>query len=114
MGAGVCQKGCSATNGASRERAHRIPARSGLTGTTGGAKLLLPMQLEGNFTREIIKRRLPNDTPTLSDSRYHTKSSIRILIDDEGVTDAAGIPSGEGSEAKLREAISAVLEQLDE
>src|SRR5438132_1318588 len=27
---------------------------------------------------------------------------------------AAGIPSGEGSEAKLREAISAVLEQLDE
>lgn len=67
-----------------------------LTGTTGGAKLLLPMQLEGNFTREIIKRRLPNDTTTLSSSRYHTKSSIRILIDDEGVTDAAGIPAGQG------------------
>jgi Tfp pilus assembly protein PilX len=67
-----------------------------LTGTTGGAKLLLPMQLEGNFTREIIKRRLPNDAATLSSSRYHNKSSIRVLIDDEGVTDAAGIPSGQG------------------
>jgi len=67
-----------------------------LTGTTGGAKLLLPMQLEGNFTREIIKRRLPNDAATLSSSRFHTKSAIRILLDDEGVTDAAGIPSGQG------------------
>jgi hypothetical protein len=27
---------------------------------------------------------------------------------------AAGIPSGEGSEAKLRDAISAALDQLDE
>ena len=57
------------------------------------------MQLDGNPTREIIKRRLPNDSlppparaSALSDSRYHTKAKIRILIDDEGVTnDAAGL-----------------------
>jgi hypothetical protein len=69
-----------------------------LTGTTGGAPLLLPMQLEGNMTREIIKRVLPSDTQILRDSRYQSKSQIRILIDDEGnsATDAAGIPSGQG------------------
>lgn len=69
-----------------------------LTGTTGGAPLLLPMQLGGNPTREIIKRRLPADVQVLSNSRYHTKAQIRILIDDESPAsaDAAGIPAGKG------------------
>ncbi|MDQ2937810.1 MAG: hypothetical protein M3R67_09910, partial [Acidobacteriota bacterium] len=70
-----------------------------LTRLTGAARLALPMQLDGNPTREIIKRRLPNDSlpspalpSALSDSRYHTKGKIRILIDDEGVTnDVAGL-----------------------
>jgi len=69
-----------------------------LTRTTGGVPLLLPMQLEGNQTREIIKRILPSDAslPLLNASRYHTKSAIRILIDDEGTfgNDSAGIPAG--------------------
>jgi Tfp pilus assembly protein PilX len=69
-----------------------------LTRSTGGAPLLLPMQLEGNMTREIIKRVLPTDTTILSGSRYHSKSQVRILIDDEGnsASDAAGIPAGQG------------------
>lgn len=69
-----------------------------LTRSTGGAPLLLPMQLEGNMTREIIKRILPSDTTILAGSRYHSKSQIRILIDDEGnsANDAAGIPAGQG------------------
>ena len=75
-----------------------------ITRGTGGAPLLLPMQLEGNQTREIIKRRMPNDSPdpttpsALSQSRYHSKSQIRILIDDENPVgaDAAGIPAGQG------------------
>lgn len=69
-----------------------------LTRSTGGAPLLLPMQLEGNMTREIIKRILPSDTPLLNASRYHAKSQIRILIDDEGnsASDAAGIPTSQG------------------
>jgi Tfp pilus assembly protein PilX len=74
-----------------------------LTGSTGAAPLLLPMQLEGNLTREILKRRLPNDNPDpanptiLSNSRYHSKAQIRILLDDEtNTTDAAGIPAGQG------------------
>ena len=70
-----------------------------LTRLTGAARLQLPMQLGGNPTREIIKRRLPNDSlpspalpSPLSESRYHTKAKIRILIDDEGVTnDVAGL-----------------------
>ena len=70
-----------------------------LTRLTGAAELRLPMQLDGNPTREIIKRRLPNDSlstatmpSALSDSRYHSKAKIRILIDDEGVTnDVAGL-----------------------
>ena len=70
-----------------------------LTRLTGASRLELPMQLDGNPTREIIKRRLPNDSlpspalpSALSDSRYHTKAKIRILIDDEGVTnDVAGL-----------------------
>lgn len=67
-----------------------------LTGSTGAAKLLLPMQIEGHLTREIIKRRLPNDSSILSSSRYHTKASLRILLDDENTSDAAGIPAGQG------------------
>ncbi len=70
-----------------------------LTRLTGTSKLRLPMQLDGNPTREIIKRRLASDnlpapaaTSALSDSRYHSKAGIRILIDDELVTnDAAGL-----------------------
>src|ERR1700682_2446524 len=61
-----------------------------LTRSTGVAPLKLPLQLDGNPTREIIKRRTPNDDVTLSDSRYHSKAEIRILLDDEGMTtDAA-------------------------
>jgi hypothetical protein len=68
-----------------------------LTGSTGASKLLLPMQLEGNPTREIIKRQLPTDGSTLSSSRYHSKAAIRILIDDESSSNnAAAIPSGQG------------------
>ncbi len=69
-----------------------------LTRTTGGVPLLLPMQIEGNQVREIIKRMMPNDSTVLSQSRYHQKAEIRILIDDEAPTtaDAAGIASGQG------------------
>ncbi|MGH9883372.1 MAG: hypothetical protein ACRD6N_18200, partial [Pyrinomonadaceae bacterium] len=69
-----------------------------LSSATGIARLLLPLQLDGNQTREIIKRRMPNDDVTLSDSRYHSKAGIRILIDDENPvgTDASGIPSTQG------------------
>jgi len=46
---------------------------------------------------------MPNDTLTLSDSRYHTKASIRILVDDEtpATADAAGIPAGQGVRLSL-------------
>jgi hypothetical protein len=69
-----------------------------LTRSTGGVPLLLPMQLEGNMTREIIKRTLPSDSTILSQARYQYKSQIRILIDDEGqsANDAAGIPTAQG------------------
>ena len=69
-----------------------------LTRSTGGSPLLLPMQLEGNMVREIIKRSLPSDSSILSQSRYHAKSQIRVLIDDEGqsANDAAGIPTNQG------------------
>lgn len=69
-----------------------------LTRTTGGVPLLLPMQIEGNMTRELIKRVLPSDSQILSESRYSSKGQIRILIDDEGLSagDAAGIPTGQG------------------
>jgi Tfp pilus assembly protein PilX len=68
------------------------------TRITGVAPLLLPLQLDGNQTRELIKRRMPNDDVTLSDSRYHSKAEIRILLDDESpsTADASGIPSGQG------------------
>jgi Tfp pilus assembly protein PilX len=69
-----------------------------LSRSTGIAPLLLPLQLDGNATREIIKRRMPNDNITLSESRYHSKAEIRILIDDEAVSagDSSGIPTGKG------------------
>jgi hypothetical protein len=68
------------------------------TRSTGGTALLLPMQLTGNSTREIIKRRTPADPQVVKESRYHSKSQIRILIDDENpaAVDASGIPAGEG------------------
>jgi Tfp pilus assembly protein PilX len=70
-----------------------------LSRTTGIAPLLLPLQLDGNQTREIIKRRMPNDDVTLSDSRFHSKSQIRILLDDEGVVnDASGINAAQNGD----------------
>jgi hypothetical protein len=69
-----------------------VPNRFGgqlLTRTTGASPLKLPLQLDGNPTREIIKRRMPNDSITLSESRYHSKAEIRILIEDEGLTNDA-------------------------
>ncbi len=78
-----------------------VPNRFGgqmLTRETGISPLLLPLQLDGNSTREIIKRGMPNDGITLSSSRYHSKAAIRILIDDENpaTTDRSGIPAGRG------------------
>jgi hypothetical protein len=75
-----------------------------LTRTTGAAPLKLPLQLDNNPTRELIKRMMPNDSAglttasALSDSRYHSKAYIRVLIDDEApaTTDASGIPAGQG------------------
>jgi hypothetical protein len=69
-----------------------------LTRATGATPLLLPMQIEGNMTRELIKRILPSDTQILSQARYHSKAQVRILIDDEGISagDAAGIPVAQG------------------
>ncbi|HEV7396182.1 MAG TPA: PilX N-terminal domain-containing pilus assembly protein [Pyrinomonadaceae bacterium] len=69
-----------------------------LSRSTGIAPLLLPLQLDGNQTREVIKRRMPNDDQTLSESRYHSKAEIRILLDDEtnSAGDSSGIPVGKG------------------
>jgi len=68
------------------------------TRSTGGLPLLLPLQLNGRPTRDILKRKMPGDTQVLSDSRYHTKAQIRILLDDENpsTTDNSGIPAGQG------------------
>ncbi len=67
------------------------------TRTTGGTALLLPMQLTGSSTREIIKRRTPADPQVVRDSRYHSKAQVRILIDEESATtDTSGIPTGQG------------------
>lgn len=66
-----------------------------LTRETGAGPLMLPLQLGGNPTRELIKRAVAGEgalDPVLNQSRYHTKSEIRILIDDEvSAADAAGI-----------------------
>lgn len=71
-----------------------------LTNTTGATQLKLPLQLQGNSPAEIIKRTLPSDTQVLSETRYHNKATVRILIDDEnagnGAANEAGIPSGRG------------------
>lgn len=71
-----------------------------LTGTTGAKQLKLPLQLEGSSVAELIKRSLPSDSEILAGSRYHTKSQIRILIDDltagNGTSNVAGIPAGKG------------------
>jgi hypothetical protein len=71
-----------------------------MTQTTGATSLKLPLELAGHSPAELIKRALPSDDEILSTSRYHSKSSIRILIDDEsagsGATNVAGIPAGKG------------------
>jgi Tfp pilus assembly protein PilX len=69
-----------------------------LTRTTGGSTLRLPIELDGFGARELIKRRMPNDTQTLSDARFHSKSQIRILLEDENpaTADVAGIPANQG------------------
>ena len=68
------------------------------TRTTGATALVLPMQLTGSSTREMIKRRTPSDPQVVRDSRYHSKAQIRILIDDENpaAPDTSGIPAGQG------------------
>jgi hypothetical protein len=72
-----------------------------LTRTTGAKPLLLPFQLGGAPTRELIKRQVPGEATSnsvLSQSRYHTKASIRILLDDESAagSDVSAIPAGRG------------------
>lgn len=71
-----------------------------LTRQTGAERLLLPLQLGGSSPRELIKRSVAGEAlanPVLSQSRYHSKAQIRILIDDEAMAaDAAGIPAGRG------------------
>jgi Tfp pilus assembly protein PilX len=77
-----------------------------LTRLTGVTPLLLPMQLTGNQTREIIKRRMLNDDNILSQSRYHSKAQIRILLDDENpaTADSSGIPAGKGVKLSMANA----------
>lgn len=97
------------TNNASWNATSVIAAQAGvnnqfggnlLTRTTGSKPLLLPLQIGGNSTRELIKRSVAGEAaldPVLNQSRYHTKAEIRILIDDEAMAgDAAGIPAGQG------------------
>jgi len=71
-----------------------------LTRQTGAEPLLLPLQLGGSSPRELIKRSITGEAvfnPVLSQSRYHNRAQIRILIDDEAIAaDAAGIPAGQG------------------
>lgn len=73
-----------------------------LTKSTGASKLELPLELGGKDASELIRRRLLSDVvgSPLSDSRYHTKATIRVLIDDEGLgmgaANSAGIPAGRG------------------
>lgn len=80
-----------------------VPNRFGgqlLTRTTGAMPIRLPLEMKGNSTAEIIKRALPADDEILAPSRFHSKSQLRILIDDEtagsGVANVAGIPAGKG------------------
>ena len=60
----------------------------------------IPLELAGNSPAELIKRSLPSDSELLASSRFHTKSEIRILLDDEtagsGAGNVAGIPAGKG------------------
>lgn len=71
-----------------------------LTNTTGAMQLKMPLELDGNSPVELIKRALPFDSEILAASRYHTKSQVRILLDDEsagsGTANIAGIPAGKG------------------
>jgi hypothetical protein len=71
-----------------------------LTRTTGAAELKLPLAMGGSNSAELIKRSLPSDSEIISESRYHTKAEVRILIDDEtagsGASNVAGIPAGKG------------------
>lgn len=82
-----------------------------MTQTTGATALKLPLELAGNSPAELIKRSLGSDDEILSTSRYHNKSQIRILIDDEsagsGVTNVAGIPAGKG--VQLSQFVPSVL-----
>jgi type II secretory pathway pseudopilin PulG len=67
------------------------------TRSMGVKKLELPLELDGKEARELIKRRMSDDSTILSESRYHSKATIRILIDDEiagsGASNDAGIPA---------------------
>ncbi len=71
-----------------------------ITHTTGATELKVPVETDGNNAAELIKRALPSDSEILSSQRYHNKSQIRILIDDEtagsGTGNVAGIPAGKG------------------
>jgi hypothetical protein len=71
-----------------------------LTNTTGATQLKMPLELDGSSPAELIKRSLPSDSEILAASRYHSKSQVRILIDDEaagtGAANVAGIPAGKG------------------
>jgi hypothetical protein len=71
-----------------------------LTNTTGATQLKMPLELDGSSPAELIKRALPSDSEILAASRYHSKSQVRILIDDEsagtGAANVAGIPAGKG------------------
>lgn len=72
-----------------------------LTRSTKATPLLLPIQIGGSPARDIIKRSTATDSDLLKSSRYHNKSRIRILIDDEGVyasANKAAIPDGKGVE----------------
>lgn len=75
-----------------------------LTQTTGATKIKLPLELEGNSTAQLIKRSLPSDSEIVKASRYHNKSQIRILLDDEdagsGADNVAGIPADRGVQLK--------------
>ena len=71
-----------------------------LTNTTGASELKMPLELSGNSAAEIVKRALPSDNSILTDARYHSKSKVRILIDEwdagTGTANVAGIPAGKG------------------